>query len=61
MSAGVCRQVAELKILHWDLWGDFDRGDVPLGVPPEVYPCIQSSMLCNVAFAAVVTMLPHAA
>jgi hypothetical protein len=58
MSAGVCRQVAELKIPSGVLWGDFDRGDVPHGVPPEVFPCFQSSISRNVASAAPVILLP---
>jgi len=36
----------------WVLWGDFDRGDVPVGVPPEVLPCFQSSMPFDVALVA---------
>lgn len=40
----------------WGSLGDFDRGDVPHGVPPEVFPCIQSLMLCDVALSTVASV-----
>jgi len=53
-----CQTSSRTEDPKWGSLGRLRSRDVPHGVPPEVFPCFQSSISRNVASAAPVILLP---